>query len=128
MDSSKVCWKFEIFPPQGTGFAHGEKFCEEHRGTFVPCVDSSLVLVKTSFCLPRKGEWKQTEPNASWCDIFDDDGVAQLKKVLQVSTCVLAWQTTELVCLYHRNQANPELKVFGARVDSGPNGGGVVKE
>jgi hypothetical protein len=49
-----------------------------------------------------------------------------------VCTCILAWQTIELVCLYHRDEASPELKVSGARVDSGPNGhignsgGGVV--
>ena len=73
-------------------------------------------------------------PDASWCDIFDDDGVAQLKEVLQVCTCVLACQAIELACLHHRNQASPELKVSGARVDSGPNGhmcnsgGGVVAE
>ena len=122
------------FPTQGTGFAHGQKFCEEHHGTFAPRVDSSLALVKPLFCLPRKGEGKQMEPGASWCDPFDDDGVAQLKEVLQVCTCVLTWQTIELVCLHHRYEASPELEVSGARVDSGPNGhignsgGGVVME
>jgi len=74
------------------------------------------------------------EPDASWCDVFDDDGVTKLQKVLQVCTCVLARQTTELVCLYHRDEANAQLKVSSARVDSGPNGhvgnsgGGVVVE
>jgi hypothetical protein len=66
-------WKF---PPLGTGFAHGEKICEEHRETFIPRVDSSLALVEPLFCLPRKGEGKQMEPDTSWCDIFDDNGVA----------------------------------------------------
>ena len=74
------------------------------------------------------------EPDACWCDIFYDDCVAQLKEVLKVCTCVLTRQTIELVCLHHRYEASPELKVFGARVDSGPNGhignnrGGVVVE
>ena len=74
------------------------------------------------------------KPDARWCDIFDDDGVAQLKEVLQVCTCVLARQTTELVCLHHRDLASPELKVSSAHVDSAPNGhignigGGVVVE
>jgi hypothetical protein len=45
------------------------------------------------------------EPYASWCDVFDDDGVAQLQEVLQVCACVLAWQTIELVFLHHRDQA-----------------------
>ena len=62
------------------------------------------------------------EPDASWCDVFDDDGVTKLQKVLQVCTCVLARQTTELVCLHHNNEASPKLKVSSARVDSGPNG------
>jgi hypothetical protein len=60
------------------------------------------------------------------------DGVAQLKEVLKVSVCVLTWQTTELVCLHHRDEASLELKVSNPCVDNGPNGhvgnsrGGVV--
>jgi len=64
------------FPPQGTSFAHGEKFHEEPHGTFVPRTDSFLFFVEPLLCLPRKGEGKQMEPNARWCDVFDDDGVA----------------------------------------------------
>jgi hypothetical protein len=96
-----------------------KKICEERRETFVPCVDSSLTLVKPLFHLPRKGEGKQTEPYASWCDVFDDDGVAQLKKVLQVCTCVLAWQATELACLYHHNQASLELEILVPMLTAG---------
>ena len=62
------------------------------------------------------------EPYVSWCDVFDDDGVSQLQEVLQVCTCVLARQTTELVCLHHHDQASAQLKVSIARVDSRPNG------
>jgi hypothetical protein len=54
-------------------------------------VDSFLVLVEPLFRLPHKGEGKQTEPDGIWCDIFDDDGVAKLKEVLQMCICVLAW-------------------------------------
>ena len=74
------------------------------------------------------------KPDALWCDVFYDDGVTQLEEVLEVRVCVLARQTTELVCLHHRDQASLELKVSSARVDSGPNGhignngGGVVAE
>ena len=89
--------------PQGIGFAHGEKFHEEWRRTFVPRTGSFLLLIEPLFHLPCEGEGKQTEPDASYCDVFDDDGVAQLQEVLQVCTCVLAWQTTELVCLHHRD-------------------------
>ena len=134
MDSSEDCWKFKNFPPQGIGFVHGEKFCEEHRGTFVPHTNSFLLFVQQLFHLPREGVGKQTEPDASLCGVFDDYGVAPLQEVLQVCTCILAWQTTELVCLHHRNEASPELKVSGAHVDIGPNrhvgnnGGGVVTE
>jgi hypothetical protein len=81
-------------------FAHGEKFCEECCGTFIPRVDGFLVLVKPLFRLPREGEGKQMEPDACWCDVFYDDSVTQLKEVLQVSTCVLSRQTIELVCLH----------------------------
>ena len=112
------------FSPLGHWFCPWEKFREECRGTFV----------EPLFCLHRKGEGKQTEPDASLCDIFYDDCVAQLKEVLQVCVHVLARQTTELVCLYHHDEVNLELKVSGACVDSEPNGhvgnngGGVVAE
>ena len=134
MDSNEDCWKFEIFPPQGIGFAHGKKFREECRGTFVPHTDSILLLIKPLFLFPHEGKGKHTEPDASLCDVIDDDGVAQLQEVLQVSTCILAWQTIELVCLYHQDQVSPELKVSRACVNSrsnehvGNSGGGVVVE
>jgi hypothetical protein len=35
-----------------------------------------FALVKPLFHLPREGEGKQMEPDTSWCDVFDDDGVA----------------------------------------------------
>ena len=38
--------------PQGIGFAHGEELGEEHHGTFVPHVDSFLVLVESLFRPP----------------------------------------------------------------------------
>jgi hypothetical protein len=74
------------FPPHGTGFSHREKIHEECQGTFFPRVNNFLALVEPLFRLPRKGEGKQIEPDASWCDVFDDDGVTQLKEVLQVCT------------------------------------------
>ena len=51
--------------PQGIGFTNGEEFSEEHRETFVPRVGTSLALVEPLFCLPCKGEGKQTESDAS---------------------------------------------------------------
>ena len=75
--------------PQGIGFAYGEKLHEERCGTFVPRTHSFLFLVEPLFRLPRKEEGKQTEPDASWYDVFDDDGVAHLQEVLQVCTCIL---------------------------------------
>ena len=36
--------------------------------------------------------------------------------------CVLARQTTERVCLHHRDQLGPAFKVSISRVNSGPNG------
>jgi hypothetical protein len=54
--------------------------------------------------------------------------------VLQVCTCVLVRQTTELFCLHHRDEGSAKLEVSSPRVDSGPNGhigdsgGGVVTQ
>jgi len=81
MDSSEVCWKFDIFPLRAF-VAHGEIFHEERRGTFVPRVDSFLALVEPLLHLPQEGEGKQAELDAFKCDILDDDGFAQLKEVL----------------------------------------------
>jgi hypothetical protein len=85
------------------GSAYGKKFREEHRGTFVPCVDGFRILVKPLFHLPREGEGKQTKLDACWCDVFYGDAVTQLKEVLQMSTCILARRSTELVCLHHHD-------------------------
>ena len=74
------------------------------------------------FRLLCEGEGKQAEPDASWCDILYDNGVTHLKEVLKMSICVLAWQATELACMYHRNEASLVLKVSRPGVDSGPNG------
>jgi hypothetical protein len=41
-----------------------------------------LVLIKPLFRLPYKGEGKQAEPDALWCDVFNDDGAAQLEEVM----------------------------------------------
>ena len=122
------------FVPQGIGFAQGEEFGDKRHGAFVPCLDSFLFLVKPLLRLPREGEGKQTEPDALRCNILDDDRVAQLKEVLEMHVCVLAWQPMELVCLHHRDEAGMELKVPITDVDSRPNrhvgnnGGGVVTE
>ena len=48
--------------------------------------------------------------------------------------CILTWQTGELVCLHHHDEAGAELEVPIPSVDSRPNGhvgnngGGVVAE
>ena len=68
--------------PQGIGFAHGEEFGKEHRGTFVPRVDSFPFLVEPLFHPPREGEGKQAE--------HDDDGVTQHEEVLEMRVHVLA--------------------------------------
>ena len=84
--------------PQGIGFAHGEELGDECHGTFVLHFDSFLFLVEPLFCPPREGEGKQAEPDALKCDILGDDSVAQLKEVLEMHVCVLARQTSSLVC------------------------------
>jgi hypothetical protein len=82
MDSSEVCWKFKIFPLRALVLPMGKNF----HGTFVPHVGRFLALVKPLFHLPREREGKHVEPYASWCDFFDENGVAQLKEVLKVCT------------------------------------------
>jgi hypothetical protein len=100
----------------------GKNFARNVVEHFIPHVDGFLVLVEPLLRLLHEGEGKEIEPDACWCDIFYDNGVAQLKKVLKVHACVLTRQTTKLVCLHHRYEASPELKISSARVDSGPNG------
>ena len=46
------------------------------------------------------------EPDAGWCDVFDDYDVAQLQEVLQVCTCILIGKTIELFYQYHRDEAS----------------------
>ena len=87
--------------PYGSGFAQGKEFGEEYRGALAPCVNSFLVLVKPLFRLPHKGKGKQAEPDGVRCDIFYDDGVAQLKEVLEMSVGVLIGQSTEGTSLHH---------------------------
>ena len=88
------------FSPSGHWFCPWGKLCKECYETFVPRTDGFLLFKEPLFHLPREGKGKQTEPDTSWCDVFDDDGVAQLQEVLQVCTCVLDRQTIEMVCLY----------------------------
>ena len=82
--------------PQGFGFAYGEEFGEERHRTFVPCVDSFPILVEPLFHPPQEREGKQAEPDAHGCDILDDDGVTQLKKVLEMRIHILISQTNGL--------------------------------
>ena len=77
--------------PQGIGFAHGEELSEEHRRTFGPRVDNFHFLVEPLFHFSRKGKGKQMELYACRCDVFDDYGVVELKQVLEMCVCVLAW-------------------------------------
>ena len=120
--------------PQGIGFANGEELGEERRGTFVPRLDSFLLLLEPLLLLPREGEGKQAEPDALRCEILDDNSVSQLEEVLEMRVCVLARQTMELVRLHHRDEADTELKVPIPNVNSEPDGhvgnsgGGVIVE
>jgi hypothetical protein len=43
------------FSLRAFGFAYGEEFGEECRGTFVPCVDDFLFLVEPLFHPPPRG-------------------------------------------------------------------------
>ena len=54
--------------------------------------------------------------------VLDDDHVAELEEVLEMHVRVLTWQTRELVCLHHRDEASAELKVPIPSVASRPNG------
>jgi hypothetical protein len=86
---------------QGVGFAQREELCEEHCGTFVPRVDGFLVLVEPLFHLSHEGEEKQMESDGVTCDSSDDDGLAELKEVLQMSICILVWLAAEWASLHH---------------------------
>ena len=63
------------------------------------------------------------EPNACGLNVvLDDDSVTELEEVLEMHVRVLTWQTRELVCIHHRDEASVELEVFIAGADSRPNG------
>ena len=117
-----VLLEVENSSPLGIGFAHGEELGEERRGTFGPCVDNFLFLVEPLFRFSCKGKGKQTELYACKCNVFDDYGVIELEEVLEMCVCVVAWQTMELVCLHHHDEASAELKVSIPSVDSRPSG------
>ena len=56
---------------------------------------------KTTVSPSPLGRRKQAEPDGVRCDIFYDDGVAQLKEVLEMSVGVLIGQSTEGTSLHH---------------------------
>jgi hypothetical protein len=91
---------------------------EKRHGTFVPRVDNFPFLVQPLFHLPREGEGKQAEPDACRLNVLDNNSVTKLEEVLEMHVRILTWQTRELVCLHHRDEASAELKVPIARVDS----------
>ena len=68
------------------------------------------------------GEGKQVEPDARRFNVLDDDHVAELEEVLEMHVRVLTWQTRELVCLHHHDEAGVELEAPIAGVDNRPNG------
>jgi hypothetical protein len=63
------------FSPLGHWFCPWGKLHKERHRIFVPCTHRFLLFIEPLFHLPRKGEGKQTELDASWCDVFDDDSV-----------------------------------------------------
>ena len=75
---------------QGICFDQREEFCEERFG---------------AFRLPQEGKGKQTKLDNVGSDTADNNGVAELQKVLQMSICVLIWLATKWASLHHVNEA-----------------------
>ena len=88
---------------QGICFAQREEFCEERLGAFGPGVDV-IFLVKPLVRLPQQGG-KQMKLDNIGGDSPYDNSVAELKKILQVSICVLIRLATEWANLHHVNEA-----------------------
>jgi hypothetical protein len=119
MCSIEVYWKLAILPRRALVLPIRKNFMRNH-GAFALGVHSFLIPVEPLFCLPHKGEGKQTEPDSVGCDVFDDDCVAQFKKVCQVSVGILTGQSTEWTGMHHGDQPGPKFKILVTDVNSGP--------
>jgi hypothetical protein len=121
MDFIAFCWKLEIHPLRALVLPMG-KIWRGLLWTFIPCVDSFPVLVESLFHPLCEGEGKQVEPDARRLNVLNDDSVAEPEEVLEMHVRILTWQTRELVCLYHRDEAGAELEVSIAMLIAGPTG------
>jgi hypothetical protein len=81
----------------------------DSRGTFVPHVDTFLVLVKPLFRLPRRKK-----------DPLYHYGFTQLKEVLEMGVGVLVWFAVEWASPHHETRF--EFKVHVPNFDAGSGG------
>ena len=79
--------------------ARREELREEHHGTFVSSIHSSLVSIKPLLCSPQERERKQTEPDCILRYTLDNKSTAELQELLEMSTGILlAWPQKGLAC------------------------------
>ena len=100
-------------------FYRREEFREEHLGTFVPSIHSSLVSIKPLLCSPQEREWKQTEPDCILRYTLDNKSTAELQELLEMSAGILIGPATKWAGLHHRNETRLDLEIFSVNLGSG---------
>ena len=103
-------------------FCRREELREEHLGTFVPSVHSSLVSIKPLFRSPQERERKQTEPACILRYTLDNKSTAELQKLLEMSAGIVIGLATERAGLHHRNETRLDLEILPSGVNIGPGG------
>src|SRR6185437_6132019 len=101
-------------------FCCREELREEHLGTFVPSIHSSLVSIKPLFRSPQEREWKQTEPDGILRYTLYNKSTAELQELLEMSAGILIGLATERAGLHHRNETRLDLEISSSGVNLGP--------
>ena len=101
-------------------FCRREELREEHLGTFVPSVHSSLVSIKPLLRSPQERKQKHTELDCILRYTLDNKSTAELQELLEMSTGILTGLATERADLYHRNETRLDLEIFSSGVNLGP--------
>ena len=102
------------------GFARREELREEHLGTFVPSIHSSLISIKPLLRSPQERERKQTESDCILRYTLDNKSTGELQELLEMSAGILIGLATERAGLHHHNKTRLDLEIFPSGVNLWP--------